>query len=331
MNKNEFGEFIRSKRLEQGLTQKALAERLYLSESAISKWEMGKSYPDITLIPALCEILGVSEHELIAGANDTESRRIRQEAHWYRLICESLFRGLTGAYLLALAICLLCDLIRHHTLTYVPTVFGALLVAFTFAPTCTRFTKQHKLAVFAGSTYAALVLLFVICSIQSRQTWWSIAAAGTLTGYVVIFAPPLLRRYLPEKLRSGIVPIFFALLLVTLFLLLCVIRCTVEFPLLRGCLMLLYAFMPPTALSAMCLTRSNNLLRAAVTTLTAGLILYGTPWVAGRLFGQSTSDNYTVNFFDWQTCINGNIALLTLAGCIAAAGILFLIGMRKSK
>ena len=42
INKTTFGSFIREKRIENGLTQKELAEILFLSESAISKWEMGE-------------------------------------------------------------------------------------------------------------------------------------------------------------------------------------------------------------------------------------------------------------------------------------------------
>ena len=51
------------------MTQKELAEKLFLSESAISKWEKGKSYPDITMIPDICSVLDISEHELISGVN----------------------------------------------------------------------------------------------------------------------------------------------------------------------------------------------------------------------------------------------------------------------
>ena len=72
VNKSTFGQFLRQKRNEKGMTQKELAEKLFLSESAISKWEKGKSYPDITMIPDICSVLDISEHELISGANDTE-------------------------------------------------------------------------------------------------------------------------------------------------------------------------------------------------------------------------------------------------------------------
>ena len=59
INKITFGQFLRQKRIEKGLTQKELSEKLFLSESAISKWEKGKSYPDITMIPDICAVLEV--------------------------------------------------------------------------------------------------------------------------------------------------------------------------------------------------------------------------------------------------------------------------------
>lgn len=49
-DKITFGKFIQSKRKEAGISQKVLAERLYVTESAVSKWERGISYPDITMI-----------------------------------------------------------------------------------------------------------------------------------------------------------------------------------------------------------------------------------------------------------------------------------------
>ena len=49
-NKKAFGEYIRQKRAEAGLTQKGFADRLFVTESAVSKWERGLSYPDITLV-----------------------------------------------------------------------------------------------------------------------------------------------------------------------------------------------------------------------------------------------------------------------------------------
>lgn len=66
IDKSQFGAFIAGLRRERGLTQRDLAARLCLSDKAVSKWETGKSLPDIALLPALAEELGVTATELLA-------------------------------------------------------------------------------------------------------------------------------------------------------------------------------------------------------------------------------------------------------------------------
>ena len=61
------GSFIASLRREKGMTQKELASLLGVSDKAVSKWERGESYPEVTLFPALSAILGVTADELMAG------------------------------------------------------------------------------------------------------------------------------------------------------------------------------------------------------------------------------------------------------------------------
>ena len=58
--KKSFGEYIRKKRLEAGLTQKELAGQLFVTESTVSKWERGLSYPDVSLVTAICGALSIS-------------------------------------------------------------------------------------------------------------------------------------------------------------------------------------------------------------------------------------------------------------------------------
>ena len=67
MDAKKTGAFIASLRKEQKLTQAALAERLNLSNRTVSKWETGDGYPDITVLPKLSQILGVSVDELLSG------------------------------------------------------------------------------------------------------------------------------------------------------------------------------------------------------------------------------------------------------------------------
>ena len=51
IDKERFGAFLAALRKEKGLTQRALADRLYVSDKAVSKWERGESFPEITLLP----------------------------------------------------------------------------------------------------------------------------------------------------------------------------------------------------------------------------------------------------------------------------------------
>ena len=53
MNKQKIGDFIKKKRKEKGLTQKELAEKLEITDRAISKWERGINCPDISLLKDL--------------------------------------------------------------------------------------------------------------------------------------------------------------------------------------------------------------------------------------------------------------------------------------
>ena len=64
MEKKQMGDFIAKLRKEKGWTQKELAEKLFISDKAVSKWERNLSYPDISLLDPLSEILEVSVSEL---------------------------------------------------------------------------------------------------------------------------------------------------------------------------------------------------------------------------------------------------------------------------
>lgn len=65
IDKEKFGAFVAQLRKEKNLTQKELAEKLYLSDKAVSKWERGLSMPDITILTPLAETLGVTVAELL--------------------------------------------------------------------------------------------------------------------------------------------------------------------------------------------------------------------------------------------------------------------------
>ncbi|WP_324824709.1 helix-turn-helix transcriptional regulator [Sinanaerobacter sp. ZZT-01] len=67
IDNQEFGQFLAQLRKEKGMTQKQLAEQLFLSDKAISKWERGLSLPDISLLMPLSKIFNVTTTELLCG------------------------------------------------------------------------------------------------------------------------------------------------------------------------------------------------------------------------------------------------------------------------
>ncbi len=67
MTSKNCGEFICVLRKKSNLTQKDLAEKLNVSDKAISRWETGKGFPDVNSLLALSEFFGVSVNELLAG------------------------------------------------------------------------------------------------------------------------------------------------------------------------------------------------------------------------------------------------------------------------
>lgn len=67
MDQSKIGKFIAECRKEKELTQMQLAEKLGITDKAISKWERGIAMPDTAIMLELCDILGISVNELLSG------------------------------------------------------------------------------------------------------------------------------------------------------------------------------------------------------------------------------------------------------------------------
>ena len=67
MDQVKIGRFIAACRKRANLTQMQLAEKLNITDRAVSKWETGKAMPDTAIMLELCDILGISVNELLSG------------------------------------------------------------------------------------------------------------------------------------------------------------------------------------------------------------------------------------------------------------------------
>ena len=82
MDQVKIGKFIAACRKEAGLTQASLAEKLGITDRAVSKWETGKSLPDASIMLELCGLLEIDVNELLTGEHITmENYKNKAEAN----------------------------------------------------------------------------------------------------------------------------------------------------------------------------------------------------------------------------------------------------------
>ena len=79
MKKQTLGMMISSLRKEKGMTQLELAEKMGVTDKAVSKWERDLSFPDINSIPKLAEVFGVSVDELMQVKTDTKENKTQNK------------------------------------------------------------------------------------------------------------------------------------------------------------------------------------------------------------------------------------------------------------
>ena len=94
MDQIKIGNFIQTIRKEKGLTQKELAEKLGVSDKAVSKWETGNGMPDISLLQKLCATLNININEFLSGEKiDRDDYNIKAEENIFQLLTQSKASG----------------------------------------------------------------------------------------------------------------------------------------------------------------------------------------------------------------------------------------------
>lgn len=178
-------------RKSKGLTQKELAEKLNLTDKAVSKWERGLSSPDVALLLPLSQLLGISTDELLAGDcaytgttadenNDDEavSENIDIPVHIdtkndvtccppmtsgkSKKILRIVFAALSAALILAVIICFICDFCLNSSLSWSLIVLSSSILAWLML--LPVFTASRKMAkkIIAVLTIAIIPYLFTL-------------------------------------------------------------------------------------------------------------------------------------------------------------------------
>ena len=221
-SKKTFGEYICRRRKELGLTQREFAQRLFVTESAVSKWERGLSYPDVTLLRSICEILEISEHELLTASEDTEGRRAELLAKKYLTLTRNFRLAQYIFYGLILVICAIVNLSVDRCLSW-------FFIALTAAGACASLTllpalaEERRGAWVTGSFTLWVELTLAAACLYTGGDWFPVAGMGTLLGLSVFLLPAALRSLpLPPLWQRRKTLLYFAAELVLLLLLLAV-------------------------------------------------------------------------------------------------------------
>lgn len=323
-DKKTFGSFIKAKRTEKNYSQKDLAELLFVTEGAVSKWERGISYPDITLITDICRVLDISEHELITASIDIDARKMKQEARKFRRIRDAWFWVPTAAYAVTLITCFICNLAVNHRLSWFFVVLAALICAFTFIPTVSCFFETKKLLAFSVSTYLSVCLLLFTCAAYTRGlSWFLTACIGVLMGYVLVFAPVLLSKTHYSRYKFLI---SFAATFALTILMMIHIRIWQSFVLGNAILMAAYGFVPAMICAAVCTFHLHPWTKAGICTVISGITLYCANHVIAVLYGPPDNKPYQVDFRNWEQCLNGNIQFIMLLSLLSVGAVFFVFG-----
>ena len=343
-NKNTFGGFIQQKRKEKNLTQRELAEKLYVTESAVSKWERGLSYPDITLVTPICAELGLSERELLTSSEDTAQRRLERQVASLRKLTKNYSRISYIIYGLTLLICLICNLAGQSTTPWFLIVLASVAVAFsiTNVPVLTAQTGRTGFWTL-GSLYASVTFLLLICNLTggSGHPWFLVFFPAFTLGFSAVFLPFILRGIeLPQPISKHKTLAYFTVNTLLLFILMLIVYAyeeklpvfaSVALPVALFCLALPWGMMLIIRYAKM-----NGWFKTAGCLVLFGLYGFLTNAVLNALLDKVPFALPSMNISVWNDhTINSNLnwiiflASLALAVLFAAVGVVWR-GRRKA-
>lgn len=159
MEKKTIGSFLSALRKAHGMTQKQLAEKLNVSDKAVSRWERDECAPDLTVIPVLAEIFGVTSDEILRGERKTEDKSAEKTDKKNEKQLEYILNNLKTKFLI------------KSIISGTVAVIG-LIVAYILSIVVTH-TEAHKIGFCVGCAFliisAILMTVFTISTFSSLK------------------------------------------------------------------------------------------------------------------------------------------------------------------
>ena len=197
MKQIEVGAFITQCRKEKKLTQAQLAEKLNITDRAVSKWETGKSMPDSSIMLELCEILGITVNELLMGEREKresykekgdenldtiDTIKKRKNRVGFKRLGAVIFSALLFT---AMAVCFICDMAISGRLTW--SLISAVSIVFGWAVCLPgiRFGKKGMVRCFGWLSGLIIPYLYVLSRLINVREVFTVG--GTMAVISVAF------------------------------------------------------------------------------------------------------------------------------------------------
>lgn len=215
MNQVEIGKFIAGCRKEKGLTQVQLAEKLNITDRAVSKWETGKSMPDSSIMLELCEILGITVNELLSG------ERIEMNSNYEEKVSENLIEFkrkdennlkkntvISIVYsitmIIAALVCCICDIATSGTVSWSKITLASILFAWVISFPLILLGKKGILVSLISITVFIFPYLVVLGLAVDNRAVMVIGAVMATISLLFMWAVYLLfRKFKDRKLFAA--------------------------------------------------------------------------------------------------------------------------------
>ncbi|HHX77178.1 MAG TPA: helix-turn-helix transcriptional regulator [Firmicutes bacterium] len=202
MEKNTIGSFLAALRKSRGMTQQDVADYLNVSNKTVSKWERGTSYPEITLIPVIAELFGVTSDEILQGRRiineekNSDKQAVKSNSQLKRIIDSSIIR-FKNISLIALALTA-AGMILLFTIAYSfyrPVIGFGLLLMFLAASVTLELVQTNLTNAGLKNSEALLENNDILKEIHLAKNRYAFAVLFANMAAVVFGLPFVLLRY----------------------------------------------------------------------------------------------------------------------------------------
>ncbi len=187
MNQTEIGKFIAKCRKDKKLTQAQLAEKLNITDRAVSKWETGKSMPDSSIMLELCQILGISVNELLSAETvDRENYEKKADENLIALkrkdenhMTKNTFFSIlfSATLVIAIMVCLICNIAISGALTWALIPISSIVFAWVISFPVIVSGKKGMLVSLASLSIFIIPYLYLLSRFTKTEQVFTIGTA----------------------------------------------------------------------------------------------------------------------------------------------------------